>query len=155
MKTAETKKLREIFNAEILKYSDSIFNQMLRYYDSDCYVVLTEEILNFLDTIEIFDIYDFVNNYSSAIGETVYINFSGDSIFPLDKFKKRLETLNSENYDYGSDLSFYTLEDIEISINDSSDNKGFIGLIDSYSYVKYENFDDIFIYSVLIMKNKK
>ena len=57
MKTPETKELREIFNAEILKYSDSIFNQMLRYYDSDCYVVLTEEILNFLDTIEKFNIY--------------------------------------------------------------------------------------------------
>ena len=155
MKTAETKKLREIFNAEILKYSDSIFNQMLRYYDSDCYVVLTEEILNFLDTIEIFDIYDFVNNYSSAIGEAVYISFYGETILPLDKFKKSLEDLNSKNYDYSSDFFFYTLEDIKMSINDSSNNKGFIGLIDSYSYVKYEDFDNIFIYSILKMKNNK
>ena len=153
MKTAETKKLREIFNAEILKYSDSIFNQMLRYYDSDCYVVLTDEILNFLN--ENFESFGFVENYSSAIGETVYVSFYGDSILPLDNFKNQLKKMISENVTYNSDLTFYTLYDIEETLRSVSSNKGFIGIIDSYSHIEYETFDELFIYSVLKMKNNK
>lgn len=156
MKTTENKKLREFFNVELINYSDSIFNQILSHYDSDCCVILTEEILNFLEEIKTFDIYDFINNYSSAIGETVYISFYGDSIFPLDKFKQKLKEMDLENIDYGSDLSFYTMYDIkDLVINSISDNKGFMGVIDTFSHIEYENFELLFIYSLLKMKNHK
>lgn len=151
MKSSEIKKLREIFNLELIHFSDSIFNQFLKYTDDDCFVVLTKDILSFLK--ENFEDYtsDWIEEYSLAIGEIVYITYNGESIFPLTTLKKYIK--DSENPE--NNLSFYTFDDIESGINGVSNKNGFVGIMDAYSHVGYDNFEDIFIYSALKMKNSK
>lgn len=146
-------KIREVFNSELIKYSDSLFQQLEEFNNSECFVVLTEDLLNFLNAN--FESFEFIENYSDSIGQTVYISFYGDSIFPLDNLKKQLEKMDLENSNYNTDLTFYTLYDIEEALRSVSSNKGFIGIIDSYSHIEYETFDELFIYSVLKMKNNK
>lgn len=151
MKSNEIKKLRDIFNAEIVSFSDSIFNQLLKHTQGDCFVILTKDILSFLD--DHFEDYpvDWIEDYQYAIGETVYITYHGKSIFPLNILKEQIkEAENPENY-----LSFYTFTDLESGINGASHNNGFIGIIDTFSHVEYDTFEDLFIYSILKMKNLK
>ena len=151
MKSNEIEKLRDIFNSEIINFSDSIFTQLLKYTKDDCFVILTQDILSFLD--ENFEDYpaDWIEDYSYAIGETAYITYHGEPIFPLTTLKERIkESNNPENH-----LSFYTFNDIESSINGVSNNNGFNGIIDGFSHVEYDHFEDLFIYSALKMKNKK
>ena len=93
--TKMEQKIREVFNSELIKYSDSLFQQLEEFNNSECFVVLTEDLLNFLNAN--FESFEFIENYSDSIGQTVYISFYGDSIFPLDNLKKQLEKMDLEN----------------------------------------------------------
>lgn len=139
--------LRALFNEKLNEYSDALFNTFLDYLEEESYVVLTEEILDTLDKWYPDD--DFKENYTYAIGETVYIGtVNGDSLLSL------LKSYKTDSEEKLPSVEFYTLFDIEETLKSVSDAKGFLGVMDSYTHIKYENFYDIFIYSMLKLKNK-
>lgn len=154
MTKKEITELREVFNQELINYSDTFYESCVKdATDENYFVKLTLEMLEFLDLhFENYGV-DFVKDYSDIIGETVYFSFYGFELFPIDeKLKKQI----SEDEDPSNGLVFYSLNDIkDLVINSVSDNKGFTGIIDSFSHITYDNLNDLFIYSMLRYKNKK
>lgn len=63
--------------------------------------------------------------------------------------------MDLENSNYNTDLTFYTLADIEETLRSVSNKRGFLGIMDNYSHISYENFDDIYIFSKLKCLNSK
>ena len=120
--------------------------------EENYFVKLTLEMLEFLDlNFENYGV-EFVNDYSDVIGEIVYFSFYGFELFPIDeKLRKQI----SEDEDPSNGLEFYSLKDIENLVSSVSDNRGFAGVMDSFTHVTYDNFNDLFIYSMLKYKNKK
>lgn len=153
MAKKEISELREVFNQELIKYSDVFYGKCVRdATDENYFVKLTLEMLEFLDLY--FENYgvEFVKDYSSIIGEIVYFSFYGFELFPIDeKLRKQI----SEDEDPSNGLEFYSLKDIENLVSSVSDNRGFAGIMDSFTHVTYDNFNDLFIYSMLKYKNKK
>lgn len=154
MTKKEISELREVFNQELIKYSDVFYDDCLEDANNENYFVeLTLEMLKFLDLH--FENYDvaFVEDYSSIIGEIVYFSFYGYGLFPLnDSLKKQI----NEDPNPSEGLEFHNLSDIEdLVINSISHNKGFMGIMDSFTHVTYDNFHALFIYSMLKFKNKK
>lgn len=148
----ETEQLRKLFNEEIIKYSDDIFEQLLEYENSNCYVRLTEEILDFLD--DNLDFQEYKEEYSKNIGEIVFMSCYGEPVYPLTELQNFLDRDGQEKV--SNQFQFYTLGQIEIlTINDVAENRGFIGIIDSFSHIEYDNFNDLFIYSMLKYLNNK
>ena len=120
--------------------------------EENYFVKLTLEMLEFLDlNFENYGV-EFVNDYSDVIGEIVYFSFYGFELFPIDeKLRKQI----SEDEDPSNGLEFYSLKDIENLVSSVSDNRGFAGVMDSFTHVTYDNFNDLFSYSMLKYKNKK
>jgi hypothetical protein len=154
MTKKEITELRAVFNQELIKYSDTFYENCVKYAtDENYFVELTLEMLEFLDLhFENYGV-DFVKDYSEIIGETVYFSFYGFELFPVDdKLRKQI----SEDEDPSDGLVFYSFNDIEdLVINSISNNRGFTGIIDSFTHVTYDNLNDLFIYSMLKYKNKK
>lgn len=134
MTKKENAELREIFNQELIKYSDVFYNNSVRdARDENYYVELTLEMLKFLDLhFENYGV-EFVNDYSDIIGETIYASFYGFELFPIgEKIKKQI----LENDEPSDGLEFYSLKDIEnLVVNSVADNKGFVGILDSFTHV--------------------
>ena len=76
MTKKEISELREVFNQELIKYSDVFYGRCVRDATEENYFVkLTLEMLEFLDlNFENYGV-EFVNDYSDVIGEIVYFSF--------------------------------------------------------------------------------
>lgn len=151
MTKGEITKIRKAFNNTVVEYSKNLLDSFFDYSDDKNFIELTEEILAFLDTH--LSGLDIAENYASTLGEIVYISLEGWDIFPLDETKKMLESTTEESK---PKLTFYSFFDIEnLVIKSVADDRGFLGIMDSESYVSYNNFEDLFIYTVLKVKNGK
>ena len=86
MTKKEITELREVFNQELIKYSDTFYGNCVKYAtDENYFVELTLEMLEFLDLhFENYGV-DFVKDYCDIIGETVYFSFYGFELFPVDE----------------------------------------------------------------------
>ena len=147
-------KIQEIFKKTILQKTDSLFENYFETLDSNCFILLTEELLNQLD--EIFDKSQLKETYSYAVGEFIYADIYGDNLFPLKDIEKmKLGELveKGENiiyisgFDYDDEMNFYTLKSIKkIITNDFFE--------DFENVITNDFFEKIFIYSTLKVLNK-
>lgn len=147
-------KIQEIFKKTILQKTDSLFENYFEIFDSNCFILLTEELLNQLD--EIFDKSQLKETYSYAVGEFIYADIYGDNLFPLEDIEKmKLGELveKGENiiyisgFDYDDEMNFYTLKSIKkIITNDFFE--------DFENVITNDFFEKIFIYSTLKVLNK-
>lgn len=153
MTKKENLELREVFNQELIKQSDVFYNNCIEdAINEDYFVRLTHEMLEFLDhNFQNYGV-DFVEDYSSIIGEIVYLSFYDYSLFPLNEsLKKQIDA----DPDPSKGLEFHNLSDVENLVNSVSGNKGFVGIIQYFSHITYDNLNHLFIYSMLKYKNKK
>lgn len=75
------------------------------------------------------------------------LNFS-----PIDeKLRKQISEDEDPPMAWNLQLKRY----FENLVSSVSDNRGFAGVMDSFTHVTYDNFNDLFIYSMLKYKNKK
>lgn len=81
----------------------------------------------------------------------------GEPIFPLNEFQTALSNQREfKTDDIFDSFEFYTLSSIEdILTNVTAHGKGFRGILDSYGAVEYDIFHQLFIYSMLKIKNNK